>query len=70
MHRGKARECRETEVCKHVWMARSGRGTWLGVLYRHFTNSKLSLEGGRGVPLLRWEDKFLVGMMGVEEVDM
>ena len=24
------------------------KGTWLGVLYRHFNNSRLTLEGGRG----------------------
>ena len=23
-------------------------GTWLGMLYKHFNNSGLSLEGGRG----------------------
>ena len=44
--------------------------TWLGVLYRHFSNSRLSLEGGRGVPLLREEDKFLVDIVEAEEVDM
>ena len=45
-------------------------GTWLGVLYRHFSNSRLSLEGGRGMPLLREEDKFLVDIVDTEEVDM
>jgi hypothetical protein len=39
------------------------------VLYRHFSNSRLSLEGGRGVPLLREEDKFLVDIVDPEEVD-
>ena len=42
-------------------------GTWLGVLYRHFSNSRLSLEGGRGMPLLREEDKFLVDTVEPEE---
>ena len=45
-------------------------GTWLGLLYRHFNNSTLSLAGGRGVPLLREEDKFLVDIIDPEEVDM
>ena len=35
-------------------------GTWFGVLYRHFSNNGLSLAGGRGVPLLGEEDRFLV----------
>ena len=33
-------------------------GTWLGVLYRHFSNSRLSLEGGRRMPLWREETGF------------
>ena len=45
-------------------------GTWLGVLYRHLSNSRLSLEGGRGMPLLREEDRFLVDIVDTEEVDM
>ena len=45
-------------------------GTWLGVLYKHFGNSRLSPEGGRGVPLLREEDKFLADIVEVDEVGM
>ena len=45
-------------------------GTWLGVLYRHFSNSRLSLEGGRGMPLMREEDKFSVDIVEADEVDM
>ena len=41
-----------------------------GVLYRHFNNSRLSLEGGRGMPRLREEDKFLVEIVEAEEMDM
>ena len=28
-------------------------GTWLGMLYMHFSNIRLSLEGDKGVPTLR-----------------
>ena len=41
-----------------------GDGTWLGVLYRHFSNSRLSLEGGRGRPALREGDRFFVDLHG------
>ena len=40
------------------------------MLYRHFSNSRLSLEGGRGMPLLREEDGFLVDIVDIQEVDM
>ena len=42
------------------------------MLCRHFSNSRLSLEGGRGVPLqlLSGWDKFLVDMVEAEEVGM
>ena len=44
--------------------------TWLGMLYSHFSNSRLSLEGGRGMPLLREEDRFLVDLVEAEEKDL
>ena len=40
------------------------------MLYRHFSNSKLSLEGGRGMPTLRKGDKFLVDLVEADEVEM
>ena len=47
-------------------------GTWLGVLYklRHFSNIRLLLEGGRGMPVLRKGDMFLVGLVEADEVEM
>ena len=45
-------------------------GTWLGMLYRHFSNSRLSLEGGRGMPTLRKGDKSPVDLVEAEEVEM
>ena len=45
-------------------------GTWLGVLYRHFSNSRLSLEGGRGMPKLREGDRLLVDLVEADEVEM
>jgi hypothetical protein len=42
----------------------------LGVLYRHFSNSRLSLEGGRGMPVLREGDRFLVDLVEADEVEM
>ena len=45
-------------------------GTWLGMLYRHFNNSRLSLGGGRGMPTLREGDKFLVDLVEANEVEM
>ena len=45
-------------------------GTWLGMLYRKFSNSRLSLEGGRGMPELRRGDKFLVDLVEGKEVEM
>ena len=45
-------------------------GTWLGMLYRHFSNSRLSLEGGRGMPTLREGDRFLVDLVEADEVEM
>ena len=44
--------------------------TWLGMLYRHFSNSRLSLEGGRGMPALREGDRFLVDLVEAYEVEM
>ena len=45
-------------------------GTWLGVLYRHFSNSRMSLEGARGVPVLREGDRFLVDLVGADQVEV
>ena len=45
-------------------------GTWLGMLYRHLSNSRLSLEGGRGMPTLREGDRFLVDLVEADEVEM
>ena len=45
-------------------------GTWLGMLYKHFGNNKLSLEGGRGMSTKRKGDKFLVDLMEADEVEM
>ena len=45
-------------------------GTWLGMLYKHFSNSRLSLVGGRGMPSLREGDKFLVDLVEADEVEM
>ena len=45
-------------------------GTWLGMLYRWFSNSRLSLEGGRGMPALRKGDRFLVDLVEGSEVEM
>ena len=36
----------------------------------HFSNIRLSLEGGRGMSLLREEDTFLVDIVDHEEVDI
>ena len=44
--------------------------TWLEMLYRHFSNSRLSLEGGRGMPALRKGDRFLVDLVKADEVEM
>ena len=40
-------------------------GTWLGMLYRHFSNNRLSLP-----PTLRKGDKFLVDLVETDEVEM
>jgi hypothetical protein len=45
-------------------------GTWLGMLYRHLSNSRLTLEGGRGMPTLREGDRFLVDLVEADEVEM
>ena len=45
-------------------------GTWLGMLYKHFSNSRLSLVGGRGMPSLREGDTFLVDLVEADEVEM
>merc|ERR1711966_558725 len=45
-------------------------GTWLGMLYKHFSNSRLSLVGGRGMPALREGDSFLVDLVEADEVEM
>ena len=45
-------------------------GTWLGMLYRHFSSSRLSLEEGRGMPILREVDRFLVDLVETYEVEM
>ena len=45
-------------------------GTWLGMLYTHFNNNRLSLEGGRGVPPLMEGDRFLVDLVEADEVEM
>jgi hypothetical protein len=44
--------------------------TWPRILYRHFSNSRLSLEGGRGMSTLREADRFLVDLVEVDEVEM
>ena len=46
--------------------------TWLRILYicMHFSNSRLLLEGGRGRPALREGDRFLVDLVGADEVEM
>ena len=60
-------EARQGSTCKPRCASTCGwNGTWLGVLYRHFNNSKLSLEGDREIPRLREEDKFLVGIVETE----
>ena len=41
-----------------------------GVLYGHFSNSRLSLKKKAGVPLLREEGKFWVDIVDAEEVDI
>ena len=43
---------------------------WLEMLYSHFSNSRLSLEGGRGMPKLREGDRFLVDLVEADEVEM
>ena len=48
----------------------SWNGTWLGMLYRHFSNSRLSLEGGRGMPTLGEGDRFLVDLVEADKVEM
>ena len=45
-------------------------GTWLGTLYGHLSNSRLSLEGGRGMPTLGERDRCLVDLVEADEVDM
>ena len=45
-------------------------GTWLGMLCRHLSNSRLSLEGGRGMPMLGEGDRFLVDLVEADEVEM
>jgi hypothetical protein len=40
------------------------------MLYGHFSNSWLSLEGGRGMPKLREGDRFLVDLVEADEVEM
>jgi hypothetical protein len=40
------------------------------MLYRHFSNSRLSLEGGRGMPKLREGDRFFVDLVEADEVEM
>ena len=42
----------------------------LGVLYRHFSNSRLSLEGDRGMPVLSEGDRFLVDLVEADEVEI
>ena len=42
----------------------------MGMLYRYFSNSRLSLAGGRGKPLLREGDAFLVDVVEEGEVEM
>ena len=36
----------------------------------HFSNSRLSLEGGRGMSTLREGGKFLVDLVEADEVEM
>ena len=43
---------------------------WRPGLREHFIRRRLSLEGGRGVPLLREQDRFLVDIVDAEEVDI
>ena len=40
------------------------------MLCRHFNNSRMSLEGGRGMPKLREGDRFLVDLVEADEVEM
>jgi hypothetical protein len=40
------------------------------MLYRYFSNSRLSLEGGRGMPTLREGDRFLVDLVEADGVEM
>ena len=45
-------------------------GTWLGMLYKHLSNSRLSLVEGRGMPTLREGGKFLVDLVEADEVEL
>ena len=45
-------------------------GTWLGMLYKHFSNSRLSLEGGRWMPTLREGNIFFVDLVEADDVEM
>jgi hypothetical protein len=40
------------------------------MLYKYLSNSRLSLEGGRGIPALREGDRFLVDLVEADEVEM
>ena len=54
-------EARQGSTCKKRDESTSGwNATWLGMLYMHFGNSRLSLEGGMGMPALREGDRLLV----------
>lgn len=68
---GKCSEAKQGSAGKGCCPSTCGwNGTWLGTLYRKFSNSRLSLEGGRGMPELRKGDKFLVDLVDGEEVEM
>ena len=66
-------EAKQGSTCKKRCERACGwNGTWLGVLYRHSSNSKLSLEGGRPrrVHVLREGDRFFVDLVEADEVEM
>ena len=45
-------------------------GTWLGMVYDFLSNSDFSLVGGRGRPLLREGDAFLIDLVEEDEREM
>ena len=46
LHGGEAGQHRQEKMCEHVWLE------WhlAGMMYKHLSNSRLSLKEGRGMP--------------------